>query len=237
MVRLLKITSLLIAATVVASAQVTLPFAMFHETPATGGLVRESYASQFGTGATNTLSVTIPNKPNLLLVVKFHWVWSLLTDITFNGSSITQLNYRSNGGYASTIWYLVNPTPGTYNLVSTVNFASDNLLAYEVYSGADQSQPFTDDLDYWEGTASPIANSLSCAVGDSLIDVATFDRSSFQSATVYSGQGQFYNNTTSGDAGFVSSHKAADDVYVEMGWTLSAGATWSHVAASVRKAP
>ena len=104
-----------------------------------------------------------------LLVVRIGCVNTAApSSVLFNSVGLTQLGNASQSGSNASIWYLRNPSTGTYTL--TVNHASSNSIRIYAtnYSGS-QSTPLRTALTQI-GTLTSVSQTPVSAVGDIVID-------------------------------------------------------------------
>jgi hypothetical protein len=100
-----------------------------------------------GLVTTNTMSATVGDFPNRILVafISADRTSSFtVSTVTYGGVSMTKLaGASSSGGYLkSEIWYLINPTIGTANIVATGSTTAFWTMTSGVFSGVHQTVPF-----------------------------------------------------------------------------------------------
>ena len=121
-----------------------------------------------------TLAVTVPAGTDCLVLGASvnNNVWTQLTGVTVNGSAtgITQ-QATTPGSIANRslrFWTLLNPPPGTYNIVWTFNTSSGNAGGFLglCLSGVDQTTPVSASNASSTGSgSSPLATTITCPAG------------------------------------------------------------------------
>jgi hypothetical protein len=117
------------------------------------------YATQFplavyeadGSGGTNynytfSFEMTIPDEANMILIVGVGvhgGTTNIIGNIKWNGTDLTELGMGSALGGEQGIWYLLDPEPGTYNIVVTKDDTYNARVAAAaiVLSGVTQEAP------------------------------------------------------------------------------------------------
>jgi len=130
-----------------------------------------------GTSAPTTFSnFTVGNNPNRILVVACGSYNSNpdITGITWNGSeSFTHITRKTRGtNYKVELWYLVNPTPTTANVViSSSGMGQMGAIVYSFYN-VDQSAPIGAIVTKDESSASttPFINITPTNTGSMIVD-------------------------------------------------------------------
>lgn len=120
------------------------------------------------TGTSITVSHVADPGTDLLVVRVLNNNASAPSSITYNGVGLTKLDDQSGANYNASIWYLKNPSIGTYNLVITHGSSSTHDVCVTNYAGT-QSSPFRTAL---KATGSGTSASLSptSSTGDLVID-------------------------------------------------------------------
>lgn len=128
------------------------------------------YTSASFPSSPNTISFTVANQPNRLLLVWINWLrqgTEITTVPTYAGVNLTLVgNYVMTSGPYGSLWRLTAPATGTNNLVITHNgstYTADIVSYYNV----DQTTPLgTVVSDVAFGPATSVSTSPSSAVGD-----------------------------------------------------------------------
>lgn len=105
----------------------------------------DAASTHFDTGTTGNTSHTTAASSNMIMFAGIlgqkgdgaeH-----LTSVTYNGSSMTKIaSCQNNVAINISLWYLVAPSSGTYNVVSNFNTSMDAIYTNVVtYSGASQT--------------------------------------------------------------------------------------------------
>ncbi|MHB8546427.1 MAG: hypothetical protein ACYDAJ_06640 [Nitrosotalea sp.] len=125
-----------------------------------------------------TFSFTVNSGSNTLLLVGMEASTGTVTGMTFNGVALTKAVARSNVG-DSELWYLVNPSVTTANVVITLSTAATVVAgAYEL-TGVDQTTPIGN-----TGTNSGITNAPSVSITTAYSNSWAIDSVSITSTTI-----------------------------------------------------
>lgn len=96
-----------------------------------------STSAEQGSGTTHTISFTVGNNSDRMLMVHVmdvNDVSTLVTGVTFNGESLTKLSEeRRPSARVHTLWYLIAPAVGTYNVVvstSASTYTGVNIVSW-----------------------------------------------------------------------------------------------------------
>lgn len=134
----------------------------------------------YSSGNTRTQSHTIASGSDRVLVVSAMTQGGSVTGVTFNSVAMTLLDSQNTtaGAQFASIYYLINPPVGTYNVVVSASGASYTFAANCDYTGVDQTTPFpTTAKNYIDSTSgSPFSISLSTSVDNSWL-VGSFNAS------------------------------------------------------------
>ena len=177
---------------------------------------------------------TIEGAPDQLLLVSSHVVSDRRStlSVTVGGMQLTKigeaLGYDSNAGEDcdSTLWYLVNPPPGTSPVVATMttNDRSNKYMGVwsAVLSGVDQSDP----IGATDSVSEPLALdsttlSVASAEGDLVIDSICFGMPSAAALTAGPDQ-ELRGIISSGMVRIAGSTKPAEGT-TTMSWTHDSG--------------
>jgi hypothetical protein len=201
-------------------------------------------------GATSgALAFTIPSgHSNVVLVVevKREFDAGVMTSIKWNGGaeSLTLLDIDGNAANfaASEVWYLKNPTPGSFNLdwVKTTDGITNHgsLIAYAV-DGADLTTTFgTVQKAHNTAGTSDSLTVPTVAAGDFTIDVISIDGTGHAAAATGAGHSLDWGPLDSGagtNEGYGGKSTASGSV--PMNWTWTTSAPFSHIAVNIRAAP
>jgi hypothetical protein len=142
-----------------------------------------------------------------------------VSTITYNGVNLTKLESEKYGFVNKVeLWYLVNPSSGTHNVVVTLSSSSDGLGGGAVtYTGVDQSTPVGTAVKNNGYNLNPTVT-VSSAADELVIDVLCVDDGG-ATITVGGGQTTRYSSNPSENLGRGSSEPGAASV--TMSWTLS----------------
>jgi uncharacterized repeat protein (TIGR01451 family) len=192
---------------------------------------------------TTTLAHTVGAGNNRILLVSAHLnirnsTGTTVSGVTYGGVPMTLLDAITDTGdeTRTDVWYLLNPTVGTANVIMTAGgiTAGQNVLAVlgaVSFSGVDQAQPST---DIAEGNASPTSVTVNgTATTGVVIDFASMRES--VTATPPGTQTSVYNvssdpaSPANVDVQAVSSRRTGAAGTTTMTWTLSTNRDWSSV--------
>ena len=152
------------------------------------------------------------------------------TGVTYNSVAMTKLdgnavNKSGTDQVGSSIWYLVNPTTGTNNIVATFGATmSDMALGGLSFTGADQgSAPMRTAATDGNDSHNAVSAATTSIAGDIVVDaLAVFtepDPPGDVSATVGASQTQIYN-TRNQDVRGAMSRETATGTSTTMSWAL-----------------
>ncbi len=188
----------------------------------------------------NTSSVTIshitPSGANRLMMVGISAQQraASVTSVTYNGVALTKLGNLSHSSQTRIeVWYLKNPSIGTFNVVVS-NSQSDNaVVGVKTYSGVDLTTPFGT-LSSAFGTSTTASVSVSSAVNELVFGVVGFNNGS-TNITPGAGQTEYYDKTINSSIAGSASEKAGA-ASVTMTWT-STSVSWTIGTVSIKPAP
>ena len=203
-------------------------------------------ATTSGKGSTDALSFshTVPNADNRLLVVRTaHRDGSkTVTRVTYGGVALTKLTEQNSTGNSNkaTLWYRLNPPPGTASVVVTLSGGVNVTAAATTFTGVNQSDPFGDFISTSgkDVKAGPAQVSLKTAAGDVMVDVlaANGDAKSVTAVAAQTVQHNDGTGTSSGNIRGGASSLAASDGTTTTQWTMQASKPWALVAATIKPA-
>lgn len=199
-------------------------------------------SNSFGsTGSSITISLTVGNNNNRLLVVG---VMSeepgaptgnlVVSGITYDGVALTKIDADQETGASTTrceLWYLLNPNTGTHNVVITFTGSIQGAFGGAIsYYGVKQVAPEISAKAHATGTDPTVT--LITSASNALVVDSVVNGTEGNTLTLDSGTQRF--NTNAGtilDAG-MSEVIQATPGSVSRNWTISASSRWAQVAAS-----
>lgn len=189
---------------------------------------------------TCTASTTVSSGSDRLLVcrVSFETAANAVSGIVFNTSeTFTKLDHSAASSFSRVeIWYLVNPTVTTANVVATSAGSIHWAIAVEVFTGADQTTPLeTAAKGSADSGTSTSRTATGFASGEWTTDMLSLD-STGHTPTVESGDQTADFATGDYGAGtneYVGSSNTTDG---GMGWTWTTSCPNSHIAAVINAA-
>lgn len=113
-----------------------------------------------------TISVTVNSGENLLSVAVTSEGDAAPSSVTYGGVALTQRQTYLGGQFRVTVYDLINPTPGTANLVANIT-SGDSGMFYQVWK-ADGTVSFDKTADVADDS-SPISGSLTTAQASELL--------------------------------------------------------------------
>lgn len=182
-------------------------------------------------GTVLTFSHTVDSGSNLLVVAESHNSNADPTSVTFNGVALTKAVFvgNSNEPNRATIWYLVNPTVTTANIVVTIGANRGIVAGAYNFSGASTS-PIGNTATQNNGNSTSSSSSLSITAAESgnyIIDVVSVTA---QDPTVGADQTQRWNKTS----GPTNNHRGASST--ETGSSGSHTMSWTFGTANACQA-
>jgi hypothetical protein len=107
------------------------------------GTVRRMRAD-LGEGTSLSFSHTVNEGDKRLLIVTFSTQNDCtISTVNWNGTSLTNLvRIQGSTNIANSVWYLINPEVGTYNISFTMNIESYGVAGAICFSNVNQSIPF-----------------------------------------------------------------------------------------------
>lgn len=185
-----------------------------------------------GTGSvedntTLTWSHTVADGDNQILLVSVHSrSWGAISGVTYGGVAMTKLTdcilgYPTNGDYpAVSVWYLVNPTEGTANVVATGSLSDWMEGGAVTLKNVDTSDPFSS-TETLEAEGTELAYSTATIKSDLLIGMASFQE--YTAPTCVDGE-EIYSITSDGNwRGVMATDRS--ELTGSVGWN---GITYSH---------
>lgn len=134
------------------------------------------------TSNNHTLSLTVPaGLSNSILVItkscQTSLPWTTFVNVSVNGSTtgVVDAGSSTTTGIQRSIraWYVLNPTPGTYNVVGSWSTSSSNggLMSAVLYDGIDQTAPLQVATEYVSGgsIATPIRRTFAVAAAGNVL--------------------------------------------------------------------
>jgi len=197
-------------------------------------------ASSSDTAATKktiTVSHTVGSDNNRILIVGVSTTLdaeeSFSDTCTFGGTSLTRLAAKDNGTAAfCSLWYLVNPSSGTADVVFTSLVTTDIVMGVSSYEEVDLLNPFGS-VARANGTSDAPSVAITSASGELVVDVLAAVNPS--SCTVGADQTERWNtNVASSILGAGSSEPGAASV--TMSWALGSSVAWSILGVPLRQA-
>ena len=184
-----------------------------------------------GTPTSLTTSYTQAAGTNRVLVVQVATEGDeVVSGVTFDGVALTQEIFEAGSGRRSSLWYLINPTVTTANIVVTLASSADVGMIASSWEDVHQTTPFRASAGA-SGTGNPSVV-VSSAVGDLVID--SFDQDDTSTGTPGSGQTQLAQFEVTGDFQMGSSTEAGASPNVTMDWTGFGSDDFSQVAGSLQ---
>jgi hypothetical protein len=177
-------------------------------------------------GSVTLSNVIVPSGTNQILIV---WVAenvnssSEISGVTWNGVTLTnQLSFQSaaNQGF-TTLWFLLNPTPATANVVATFSSAEGiQVIGAYTLQGVNQSTPFGN-IETKEASGASVSQTIVGTSGDLLIDcLYDTNQSTVEATTTGTGQTLIGGDFNSGASQTLFSQEPSAPS-ATMGWTSS----------------
>lgn len=132
-----------------------------------------------GDTSTLTLAVTVPEGCDCMV---FDGGWShsdttALQSVVYNGDeALTQVTdlERTEGFWRASQWALLNPTPGSFNVVATLQAGQDEFGGgIRMYSGVDSVR--SGSATELQGNSGDPGISVACQAGDMVVDCLLYD--------------------------------------------------------------
>lgn len=175
----------------------------------------------------HTLSVTVSAGAQLVLAVCFHaeLTSAVASGVTFGGVALTKLDSQNASGSfgRSEIWYLINPTPSTANVVVTHAATDHSVLGVIVGTGVDQVTPLrTAAKANTTGTSSSVTV-LGVTTDDLVFDCLTLDGTGHLTVTGANQTEQYDLEPAAGSmTGVCDTQLGSDGGVMSHTWTTSA---------------
>ncbi len=188
--------------------------------------------NKVGSGTTNTWSHTVGSGSNRILIVSVDTGLSI-SGVTYGGVALTQLgivNYNSNNEHLS-LWYLLNPTSGTANVVVTASGTTFIIGVSASYSGVAQSSTFGTLASNSGTTGTASSNTVATTSSNQLV-VDTVNNGAASTDTPTASQTKRYQPATSGGA---EGDIAATGGNMTLSWSFSSG-VWAELSVAMNPA-
>ena len=176
-----------------------------------------------GTSLNRLMVVTIASKPD-----------AVITSVTYGGISLIKLGEQSNGiTTKSEMWYLLNPTSGTANVVISWPGTLEAAAGVTTFSSVNQTTPFGTFVGN-SGSTIPTSLSVPSNLGDIILDVIGKNGNAPTVVASTPVQNQIFAlGTNSIKVG--SSYKTSIAGSTPMSWNASGGTNdWSSVGVSIK---
>jgi hypothetical protein len=160
-----------------------------------------------GTGTTTTFSHTIASGlEQSILVVCYQSAVVQSTGVTWNGTAMTLGKQYTVSNYYTSYYYLINPTPGTFNIVVShaSNATNRAVMGAMTFTGVNQVNPIAVDSFIEANTSSP-SSTVNCGKNGCMLIGSLMNGKSGTNPTVTwsGGQTELYNllSTNNDDRG------------------------------------
>ena len=193
-------------------------------------------ATESDTDGTFTFSHVTGTLTNGILFVWITWSSTATTvsSVTYNGVAMTQAAYATANGRATALYYLVNPSAGTNNVVITFSATAGRVICgAHTWSGANSTQ--TPQTQSANGTGTTFTVTCGTNSGELIVDCIAAVFSSGDVVAVGANQTERGNRGVGASVGGSSSQDGADGGV--MSWTDSVSRAYVTVAASFDPAP
>jgi hypothetical protein len=198
--------------------------------------------ASWGTTARNT-SHTVTADTNCLVVLAAHRGNRTVNSMAFNGDALTQIGSYSQRGttVGCSMWRLVNPDVGTFNLATAFSAGDNNILAIVNLGGVDTTDPVGTAVlaNNFDNTPPPGVN-VTADDGWLVLDIAAIkEEATLPVLTIGADQSYITGIDTGGEiqgtlrAGASSQDGAAS---VSMDWTMASSKDWAQIAAPFKAA-
>jgi hypothetical protein len=191
------------------------------------------------TGTTLTYSLTVTSAPNQILVVTvsaYRAGSNAVSGVTYGGVALTQAiqnSYTVSYPHINAIFYLVNPTPGTANVVVTVGNGAVASVA-SCFSGVNQSTPINQTT--YVNTASTATPNLNLTVSPNEMVVDSLYNYGSSTSSVGGSQTLIGSDAYSPIRNSSSYLRNTNGNSLNMAWTLSAASVTNHTAIALQPA-
>lgn len=162
-----------------------------------------------------------------------------ITGVSYNGVALTKLGSANSTNMYGSIWYLLNPTPGSFNLNVTGNGVQTFSWAYSVLYEAAQTNPFTAVVSHTTAGFSPSVNVVTAGrIGLAIVDILGFqglaitDSTAAVQARAYEDGGCSGTNCNRSSVGY-----AGNTTPQAWGWTVDSEYGTEHVYIAVGVRP
>lgn len=189
---------------------------------------------------TLTISHTCSGVDRILIVgVGIDKTTDSITGITYAGVALTRIRAASTTNTTSSLWYLLNPTSGTNNIIVTSsslqNFTAGglSLTGARQFNQINASNGATGDGG---GTPQTATVSVTSTLSNCWVVDCVFGNG-IAAITVGAGQIERYNATNPGGQGAGSTEVAASPGSTEMSWTSNVLNQWAITAAVIIPSP
>ncbi|MCH8247650.1 MAG: VCBS repeat-containing protein, partial [Bacteroidetes bacterium] len=177
-----------------------------------------------------TFSHTTSGNYRLMLVgVSIHGT-GIVSSVTYNGVSLTNVGVQANGSSARTeIWRLVAPATGTHNVVVTfASMTEDASLGIITFTGVHQTTPLGT-FASTSGSSTSASVNVSSATGE-----LVFDHIAVINATVTVGSGQVQRWNVMGSEARAAGSTEPGATTTTMSWSRGTSGPWSIGAVSIK---
>jgi hypothetical protein len=184
---------------------------------------------------TFTVSHTTGTENNRLMLVGISEKNKVVNSVTYGGVALTLAGESiSNGNAHMHLYYLLNPAPGTADVIVYLNGIPDKgiVVGVTTFSNVDQNTPLGTFASATTNT-STASVTVTSATGELVYDVVNFHN---KTITVGSSQTARYNINSGGEVrGGASTQPGAASI--TMSWTGSGSDNWAIGAVSIKPAP
>jgi hypothetical protein len=189
-----------------------------------------------------TTSYTVSSGSDRILLVHVGLGYNgpTVTGVTFGGAALTALGTAAtNGVYArAEIWYLLNPTAGTANIVTTFSAACRACHGIGTYSGVHQSATWGTPGTSTGYSSTSRSVTLTSATGELCLDVIAMETQATPGTlTITGGQTSRINQNGTGAANVtLGISELAGAASTVMSWTTTSGHVQAMLAVPMKPA-
>jgi hypothetical protein len=221
-------------ATADATTASTLPISAAPAGVAVDNITTNSSANPGST--TFSVSHTTGSGLNRLMLVGISQKNKLVNSVTYGGVPMTLVGEEiSNGNARMHLYMLLNPTPGTADVVVNLSANPDKgiVVSATTFTGVNQTTPLGIFNSATANSNSPTVT-VSSATGELVFDVMTMRQ---QTITVGAGQTQRWNVNAGGEIYGGAGSTKPGAASITMSWTPSGSKEWAIGAVSIKPAP
>ena len=156
--------------------------------------------------------------------------------VTYNSIALTKVTSLLSGAgpnCETSLWYLVNPPVGTFNIVATTQATKDLSGIAMSFTGVHQTTPFRDTSQVG-GTGNAASVGVTTVVGDLAADVVCQGDATLGTIAVGAGQTLRDSATASGVFRGAGSTEPGNGGTVTMSWSFTLSPTYAQIAVALR---